>query len=88
MATITVTGTISDGTASAPFSVTVTLDSITITSATVIPAVAAPGTMRTLTVVASGGSAALAATINPVSGITFTPVPGQPPGTFAWTFVA
>jgi hypothetical protein len=88
MATITVTGVVTDGTASAPFSVTVTLDSINITSASVTPAVAAPGTLRTLTVVASGGVAALTATVNPVSGITFTPVTGQPAGTFAWTFVA
>lgn len=88
MSTITVTGTISDGQGSAPFSVTVTTDLVSITSATVVPAVAVAGTARTLTVVGtSSAGLPLTATIAPVSGITFTPISGQPPGTFAWTFV-
>lgn len=88
MTTITITGVVSDPDGSAPFSVTVSTDTVSITSATVIPAVAAPGTTRTLTVVAtSSAGLTLSASINPVSGVTFTPVSNQPPGTFQWTFV-
>lgn len=87
-ATITITGTVKDPNGSAPFSVTVTTDAVSITSAAIVPAVAAAGTTRTLTVVAtSSAGLALTGTINPVTGITFTPVTGQPAGTFAWTFV-
>jgi len=88
MSTITITGTVSDGQGSAPFSVTVTTDLVSITSATVTPSVAVAGTTRTLTIVGtSSAGLPLTATIAPVSGITFTPVSGQPAGTFAWTFV-
>ena len=88
MGTITITGTVSDAQGSAPFSVTVSTDTVSITSATVTPAIAAPGTTRTLTVVAtSSAGLTLSATVNPVGGITFTPLAGQPSGTFAWTFV-
>ncbi len=89
MSTITITGTVSDGQSSSPFSVTVQTDAVNIQSAVVVPSVAAPGTTRTLTIVATSGLAAPAwsGVLNPVSGVTFTPVPGQPPGTFVWTFV-
>lgn len=88
MSTITITGTVSDGQGSAPFSVTVQTDAVLIQSATVIPAVAVAGTTRTLTVIASSsGNLPLTASLAPVSGITFTPVSGQPAGTFVWTFV-
>jgi len=88
MSTITITGTVSDGQGSAPFSVTVQTDAVNIQSATVTPAVAVAGTTRTLTVVASSsGGLPLTASLAAVAGITFTPVPGQPAGTFVWTFV-
>ncbi len=89
MSTITITGTVSDGQGSAPFSVTVQTDSVNIQSAIVAPLVAAPGTMRTLTIVATSGlaSPAWSGTLNSVGGITLTPVPGQPAGTFVWTFI-
>lgn len=89
-AQITITGTVTDPNGSAPFSITVTTDQVAITSAAVVPSVAAAGTTRTLTVVAtSSGGLALSAPLPTCGacGITFTPVSGQPAGTFAWTFV-
>jgi hypothetical protein len=87
-ANVTITGTVTDPNGSAPFSVTVTTDAVSIVSAAVTPAVAPAGTTRTLTVVGSSSAGlALSATVNAVTGVTFTPVPGQPAGTFAWTFV-
>lgn len=87
-AQITVSGQICDPNGCAPFSVTVQTDQVTLTSATVVPAIAAPNTMRTLTVVgASSAGLTLTCTVNPVTGITFTPVTGQPNGTCVWTFV-
>ena len=87
-ATVTITGTVTDPNGSAPFSVTVTTDLVSITSATVAPSTAPAGTPRTLTVVGtSSAGLPLSATLNPVSGVTFTPVSGQPAGTFVWTFV-
>ncbi len=86
-AQITIQGTVTDPNGSAPFSITVTTDAVTVTSASVTPAVAPPGTTRTLTVVAnSSAGLPLSAAVNPVTGITFTPVSGQA-GTFVWTFV-
>jgi hypothetical protein len=87
--TITITGTVTDSSGgSAPFSVTVTTDAVSIVSAAVTPAVAPIGTTRTLTVVGSSSAGlALSASVNAVTGVTFTPVSGQPAGTFAWTFV-
>lgn len=89
MSTINITGTITDSAGnSATFSTSATEDSVSIVSATVSPDPAPPGTTRTLTVVAtSSAGLPLTATLNPVSGITFTSVPNQPAGTFAWTFV-
>jgi hypothetical protein len=85
---ITITGTACDSSGCAPFSVTATTDAVSITSASVTPAVAPVGTTRTLTVVAaSSAGLALTGSVNAVSGVTFTPVTGQPAGTFAWTFV-
>jgi hypothetical protein len=87
-ATVTITGTVTDPNGSAPFSLTVTTDAVSVVSATVTPAVAPAGTTRTLTVVGnSSAGLALTATVNAVAGITFTPVSGQPAGTFVWTFV-
>lgn len=89
-ATITITGTVTDSSGgSAPFGpITVTTDLITITSVGVVPLVAPAGTVRTLTVVGtSSAGQALIGAVNAVSGITFTPVTGQPAGTFKWTFV-
>lgn len=85
---ITITGTACDASGCAPFSVTAQTDAVAITSATVTPAVAPAGTTRTLAVVASSSAGlALTASVNAVNGVTFTPVAGQPAGTFAWTFV-
>jgi hypothetical protein len=89
-ATINIQGTVTDssGATSTFGPITVTTDSVAITSAAVTPAVAPAGTTRTLTVVAnSSGGLSLTATVNAISGITFTPVAGQPLGTFVWTFV-
>lgn len=61
---------------------------VTITSSVVDKPVAPAGTMRLLTVVASSSSGAALSAPEPVSpGITFTPVAGQPAGTFKWSFV-
>lgn len=87
-ASITITGTACDASGCAPFSVTAQTDAVAIASAMVTPAVAPAGTSRTLTVVASSSAGlALTASVNAVSGVTFTPVAGQPAATFAWTFV-
>jgi hypothetical protein len=89
-AQITITGTVTDPNGSAPFSITVTTDQVSVTSAAVVPAVAPPGTMRTLTVVATSSAGLPLAAATPTCGacgVTFTPVAGQPAGTFVWTFV-
>ncbi len=86
--TITITGVVTDGVGSAPFSITVTTDVVTITSMTAVPSVAAPGTARTLTVVGTSSAGnPISCTVNAVPGVIFTPVTGQPAGTCAWTFV-
>lgn len=63
-------------------------DIVTIISAVIVPATAPPGTLRTLTVVSSSSANqvlnAIIGTVPP--GATLTPVGGQPPGTFVWTF--
>ncbi len=89
MAVQNITGAISDAAGgSQAFSVQFTTDQVTITSITGSPINAAPGTTRTLTIVATSSSGSpLSATINPVPGITFTPLTGQPAGTFSWQFV-
>ncbi len=70
------------------FSVQFSTDQVTITNITGTPINAAPGTTRTLSITATSSSGSpLSATINPVPGITFTPLTSQPPGTFAWSFV-
>ena len=86
--TITITGTVTDqNNASGAYSVVVTLDNVT-AAATVTPATAPAGTTRTLTVVGtSSAGAPLAFPAPVVSGITFTPVAGQPAGQAQWTFV-
>ena len=65
-----------------------TIDIVTILSMVVTPALAAPGTSRTITVISnSSESLVLNAVIASMpAGIVFTPVGGQPPGTFVWTF--
>ncbi len=87
--TVTITGTVTDAAgASGAFSVVVTLDAVTITSATVAPAIAPAGTTRTLTVVATSSSGATLTFGTPVgTGLTFTSVGGQPAGQAQWTFV-
>lgn len=89
MPTINITGTITDADgATATFSTSANTDMVTIVSATVTPDPAPPGTLRTLTVVAtSAAGLTMTATVDPVDSITFTPVAGQPAGTFVWTFV-
>lgn len=87
-AQITITGTVTDANGSVPFSVTVTTDQVSVTSATVAPAVAPLGTTRTLTIVGnSSASLPLSFTVAPQAGITFTPVAGQPPNQAQFTFV-
>ncbi len=82
--TITITGTGTDS-VGVPFTFTATAtqESITVT-AVVTPAVAAVGTTRNLTVTASGGTAPYTFNTPVATGITFTPVTGQPN---QWTFV-
>jgi hypothetical protein len=86
--TVTITGTVTDavgGTGS--YSVVVTLDSVT-ANASVAPATAPAGTTRTLTVTATSSTGAALTFVTPVvSGLTFTPVSGQPAGQAQWTFV-
>jgi hypothetical protein len=85
--TVTITGTVTDSLGAAGnYSVVVTLDSMAAV-ATVAPAVAPAGTTRTLTVVATGGVAPLTFPTPTGTGLTFTPVGGQPAGQAAWTFV-
>jgi hypothetical protein len=87
MSTVTISGTVTDSEgAVGSYSVTVTLDAIGAT-ATVTPAVAPAGTTRTLTVTTTGGVAPLTFATPVGTGLTFTPVSGQPAGQAAWTFV-
>lgn len=81
---ITITGTVTDATgATGTFSTTATLDSFTL-SAVVTPAVAPAGTTRNLTVTPTGGTAPFTFGTPVGTGLTFTPVSGQPG---QWTFV-
>lgn len=89
-ATLNITGSVTDADGnSAPFTATATqstADVVTIVSVTVTPADGPVGTARTLTVVAkSSQSEVLTATVE-ATGVTFTPVAGQPAGTFVWDF--
>jgi hypothetical protein len=83
--TITITGTVTDSAgATGNYSVVVTLDSFTL-SATVTPASAPAGTMRTLTVTPTDGTPPFTYATPTAPGIiTFTPVSGQ---SNQWTFV-
>jgi hypothetical protein len=82
--TITITGTVTDSVgASGSFSVPVTLDSFTV-SAVVTPSVAAAGTTRNITVTVTGGTSPFVYGTPVATGLTFTPVTGQPG---QWTFV-
>lgn len=84
MSTITITGTVTDAAgATGSYSVVVTLDQFTVT-AVVTPAVAPAGTTRNLTVTPNGGVAPFTFATPTGSGLTFTPVAGQPG---QWTFV-
>ena len=87
--TIIITGTVTDADgASSTFSTSAALDSVSITSAAVVPATAPAGTTRTLTVIATSSAGATLTFGTPVSaGITFTAVAGQPAGQGQWTFV-
>lgn len=86
---VTIQGTVTDAAgASSPFGpITIAIDSISITSASVDKPTAPVGTLRTLTITAtSSGGSALSAPLPTAPGIAFTPVAGQPAGTFKWTF--
>jgi hypothetical protein len=84
MSTVTINGTVTDAVgASGAYSVVVTLDSFTL-SAVVTPAVAPAGTTRNLTVTPTGGTAPFTYPTPTGTGLTFTPVSGQPG---QWTFV-
>jgi hypothetical protein len=84
MATITITGTVTDAVGTVfPFSTTATQD-VGTASAVVTPANAAPGTTRNITVTMTGGTAPFTYATPVSAGITFTPVAGQPN---QWTFV-
>ncbi len=93
MAILQITGSVADNAGnSVPFNAQANqsaVDVITIVSAVVSPDPAPAGTMRTLTVVATSSlGLPLTATILAVpGGPVFTPVPNQPAGTFAWTFI-
>jgi len=81
---VTITGTVTDADgATGSYSVTVTLDTVGAT-AVVTPAVAPAGTTRNLTVTVSGGVAPFTYGTPVGTGLTFTPVDGQPN---QWTFV-
>jgi hypothetical protein len=86
--TITITGVISDADgASATFSTSAAIDSVSIVSAAVVPQTAPAGTLRTLTVVAASSAGAALTFSTPVAtGITFTAIAGQPAGQAQWTF--
>lgn len=84
MSTVTITGTVIDQAgATGSYSVVVTLDSFTL-SAVVTPSVAPAGTTRNLTVTPTGGIAPFTFSTPTGTGLTFTPVSGQPG---QWTFV-
>lgn len=84
MTTITITGSVTDSVGTVfPFSTTATADTGTAT-AVVTPANAAPGTTRNITVTMSGGTPSFTYATPVATGITFTPVSGQPN---QWTFV-
>lgn len=91
--TIQITGSVADNAGnSAPFNTQANqseVDVITIVSAVVNPDPAPAGTMRTLTVVATSslGLPLTAMILAVPGGVVFTPVSGQPAGTFVWTFV-
>jgi hypothetical protein len=86
---VTITGTVTDSSGlAAPFSVVVQLDAVSITSATVSPSSAPAGTTRTLTLTASSLQGLPLTFATPAgTGLTFTPVSGQPAGQAQWTFV-
>lgn len=98
MSTINLTGTVTDTSgASASFSASASTDQVSIVSSAVTPQVAAPGTLRTLSVLAqSTAQLAMTATVISDQGPSFVitqvanPTPPQPlqPGQqfFQWTF--
>jgi hypothetical protein len=82
--TITITGSGTDS-LGVPFTFTTTATQEAITAAaTVTPSVAPVGTTRTLAVTVSGGTPPYTFGTPVATGITFTPVSGQPG---QWTFV-
>lgn len=83
--TITITGVVTDAAgATGSFTATVTLDSFTLT-ATVVPASAPQGTIRTLVVTPNGGTTPYTfSTPTSTGNLVFTPISSSP-GT--WTFV-
>lgn len=96
--TITIQGTVSSANGAigtfGPVTLPVTVippptpSMVTITSQAVDKPDAPAGTSRILTVTATSSTgAALSAPLPAASGITFTPIAGQPAGTFKWSFV-
>lgn len=84
MSTVTITGQVQDSAgAIGNYSVTVTMDVVGAT-AVVTPAVAPQGTTRNLTVTPNGGVGPFTFSTPVGTGLTFTPVSGQPG---QWTFV-
>lgn len=87
MATVTITGTVTDSLgATGSFSTVVTLTATSSLnlSAVVTPATAPAGTARNLTVTAAGGTAPYSFATPTGTGLTFTLITGQPG---QWTFV-
>jgi hypothetical protein len=86
--TLSLTITDTDGSTSVA-TATGNVDTITITQNKLTPDPAPPNTQRTWTVSAISSSGLVISFGTPTcsqSGITFTPVAGQPAGTAAWTF--
>ena len=82
--TLNITGTVTDAAgASGSYSTSVTLDSFTLV-AVVNPSNAVAGTTRNLTVTPTGGTDPFTFATPTGTGLTFTPVSGQPG---QWTFV-
>ena len=87
MASISISVTVADANSSTTQTVTANQDVVTISSLVVAPQTAASGTSRTLTVQANSSAGATLTFNAPVAtGITFTPVSGQPAGQAQWTF--
>ena len=84
MTSITITGSVTDPTgAKATYSVQSNIDNFVL-SAVITPSSAPSGTTRNITVTPTGGTGPFVYQTPTGSGLTFTPVAGQPN---QWTFV-